>query len=252
MKQILLDAPDQSEDAARVLQAFIHEHTEPGVGGSEEGPSPDVAFAIEALGKAVPHALHIVRLPKRNLQGVNLGGMTLRYATFSGSILRRVNLQFSVLNGGYLDGVDATGAIFRHASLARVGLSDANLSVCLLDFADFTAARMDKADLTGAQAEGAIFLRAGLSRAKISGTFTRCDFRRANLVDADLTAFSGPESDFQGARLRGANLTAADLSTARGLTVDQVLEARISGSTLLPEYLRADERVVRSVRPAES
>ncbi|MGW6410930.1 pentapeptide repeat-containing protein [Streptomyces vinaceus] len=248
MKQILLDAPDQAEDAARVLEAFIHERTarlDDDKGA--EIPSPDVAFAIEALGKAIPRGFHIVRLSDRDLRGVRLRGMTLYYAMFDGSILRLADLRFSDMRQASMRGVDATGTEFSHASLGRANLIGADLSVCQLDFTNLSSAKMTGVNLTGAQAEGAIFSDAILVRAKISGTFTGCDFRRADLTNADLALLNAPKSDFQGARLRGANLAAADLSSALGLTADQVLEARISGSTLLPDYLNGDERVVLAV-----
>ncbi|WP_199549441.1 hypothetical protein [Streptomyces sp. N35] len=45
----------------------------------------------------------------------------------------------------------------------------------------------------------------------------------------------------------GAKLHDADLSSALGLTVDQVLEATVHSNTRLPEEIANDERVKRHV-----
>ncbi|MER7730766.1 pentapeptide repeat-containing protein [Streptomyces erythrochromogenes] len=251
IKQILLDAPDQAEDAARVLQAFIYEQTEEAgeieeIDDSESLP-PDVTASIEALGAAAYRALHFVRLPGRNLTGVDLCGMTLNYARFNKSRLRMADFSFSRMPGGSLEESDCTGADFAHSSFEAANLTRSDMTASRMDFATFSSAKMDKAQMVGVQAKATRFNNASLKGAALYGAFTGCDFRGANLTDADLRGMEAAHSDFTRACLDRADLTTSDLSEAIGLTVDQILRATLSKSTQLPDYLLIDERVANAV-----
>jgi uncharacterized protein YjbI with pentapeptide repeats len=75
---------------------------------------------------------------------------------------------------------------------------------------------------------GAFLRRTDLSNALLRGAnLTRTDFTGAILRGADL----------QGAVMQGTILRGADLTDAKNLTLDQLRQAVIDETTLLPSYL---------------
>ena len=60
-----------------------------------------------------------------------------------------------------------------------------------------------------------------------------------------------PEADLRGARLDGARMPEADLRGARGLTVEQLVTARIYRSTLLDNRLADNAQVRRRIECCE-
>jgi hypothetical protein len=98
--------------------------------------------------------------------------------------------------------------------LPRLDLTDTNLRGANLEGADF-----EGANLRGANLEEAILWRANLWRADLLG---------ANLQEAYLL----------GANLEGATLWGTYLRTAHGLTKEQIDQAEIDDTTILPEDLQ--------------
>jgi uncharacterized protein YjbI with pentapeptide repeats len=89
--------------------------------------------------------------------------------------------------------------------------------------------RLPPLDLHGA------FLR----RADLSATnLTRANFAGTDFTDANLRG-----SDFAEADLRGAILRGADLRDAQNLTAEQLADAVIDDTTLLPSYLSYEDLV---------
>lgn len=76
---------------------------------------------------------------------------------------------------------------------------------------------------------GAFIRRTDLSGANLT---------RANLSGADCTGASFRGADFRGANLKGTILRGADLTGAKNLTWEQLAEAVIDETTVLPSYLR--------------
>jgi uncharacterized protein YjbI with pentapeptide repeats len=70
-------------------------------------------------------------------------------------------------------------------------------------------------------------------RTDLSGT----SLRGADMSDADATNAVFRGADFAGARLRGAILRGADLTGAKNLTIEQLAEAVVDDSTILPSYI---------------
>lgn len=91
-----------------------------------------------------------------------------------------------------------------------------------------------------------------LFKARIPGT----DWSDSNLTNADLRFADFTGSSFRGSnlyrtRLEGTILRGADLSGVRNLTWEQLDQAVIDETTVLPDYLSRDRRPVRSAK-AES
>lgn len=152
--------------------------------------------------------------------------------------LRRVNLE-----GAQLQGVVLAGVHGEYINLEKADLRGADLSS-----SDFKRSYFDKADLRGALVEDANFARALLRKADLRGiklvqtqeyewgfksdpdidrvmeNSTTVDFAYADLRDAVL----------HGVVLERANLRSANLSTAIGLSYEQVANAFGNKETQLP------------------
>ena len=81
----------------------------------------------------------------------------------------------------------------------------------------------------------------------IHGAFVRrTDLSYANLDGANLAYADATNAIFRGAQFKDANLTGtilkgADLRDAKGLTAEQLAEAVIDETTLLPDYIEREE-----------
>ena len=64
--------------------------------------------------------------------------------------------------------------------------------------------------------------------------------RNANLAGADARNARFVGADFKDANLQGTNLIGANLTDARNLTVEQLSEALLDETTLLPDYIDRD------------
>jgi uncharacterized protein YjbI with pentapeptide repeats len=143
----------------------------------------------------------------------------------SGAILSRVDLRglpLARLRGGIggiynatddqreaaavrLDGANLTEAQLEGADLRYAHLERANLSGAYLEGADLSFAHMQRAQLVGARLSGATLSEANLYRANLGG---------AHLEGADLGKAFLRQADFQRAQLQGADLRNANLEQA--------------------------------------
>ena len=141
------------------------------------------------------------------LLGADLEGASLRGATLFQTQLGGANLRGADLTGARLAAdftrADLTGAVLRDADFSAdmrnqsMGLMRGVLSNATADGADFSGARMMRADLEFGSFRGARFTDADLSMATLGG--------------ADLTG-----ADVAGARFDGADLTSARLIDLEG------------------------------------
>ncbi|MFJ6390138.1 pentapeptide repeat-containing protein [Streptomyces sp. NPDC091972] len=122
MEQIVQDAPDQGDHAARVLNAFVRRHAPAAesvaleAGKLPKEPEEQVQEALRAL--TVKRPWH--RGPRRpvDLAGLHLKGARLRDAQLGGALLK----------GATLTGVDLRGAVLKDADLSDADLTRADLS----------------------------------------------------------------------------------------------------------------------------
>ncbi len=198
--------------------------------------------------------LRYARLDRSDMHQADLTGADLSEASLDGTDLRNASLQCAELNvlrlrndrrrarcvravgtnfsraelsGALMTGIDARGAIFEEGIL-----EDADIVEALLGGANFSQARLDKANLTGGvEASGANFAIASLQGTNFNGArLFGADFRWATmqaavldyarlegalLERADLEAASLFQARVQGANFKGANMTAVDLRGAR-------------------------------------
>ncbi len=120
------------------------------------------------------------------------------------------------LRAARLPGVDLAGADFSDAKLSAIVLSDADLRGIDLSRADLSAADLKGANLRNANLMGACLAAADLCR-----------------VDARGAVFEA--TDFRGARLDNANFRGVDLSSARNLAGQAIVDAFLDSGTRLSE-----------------
>ena len=133
---------------------------------------------------------------------------------FSGFLAQQFDLSYENLSGADLSGAD----------LSRADLSGADLRGADLRGADLRGAYLRGADLRGAYLRGADLSRAYLIGADLSSAY----LRGADLSSADLSS----------ADLSYANLSRADLRDVRNFTPEQLKQAFVYETTLLPDYLK--------------
>lgn len=160
-----------------------------------------------------------------NLEGVNLAGLSMRFATFentnlafsnlqacdlSGSNFRRTNLFNANLQGSQMKGTDIHGANFSNANLRNVDFRSEilNKQVTICKSATFA-----NSDMTNIVIEGYEFFDCNFSGAKIQKAslkqiqFRTCDLRGVDLTGANLYYVHINDSDLTDVILEGVNLS---------------------------------------------
>ncbi|MFF3326413.1 pentapeptide repeat-containing protein [Streptomyces sp. NPDC002889] len=234
LQRIMADSPRDQPAVIRILGSYIRVHS-PGSGKAQKMPderpvdAPDTAAALDVLrtrDAAKDHDAYL-NLRKTDLRGwwalprdgkeasepVPFAG-AYRKARFDGANLSEANLRGADLREAVFKGTNLTRAVLVAADLRDVNFPDADLS---------------QADLQGANLNTAEFLSTNLRGTSLQGA----DLKHASLFGADL----------KGADLRWADLSGAYLDKAKNLTVEQLLEARITHKTRLPDYLAGDPRI---------
>lgn len=192
------------------------------------------------------------------LKGINLEHADIFSSTFSKANLSEANLNFANLGNSDLTEAYLVGASLRSANLARSGFESASLSnadftqanlfACDSRGADLTQTKLvdtnlkktnlmgsnlEKADLSGAQLEGAFYnkstifppnfepVKQGLHQIVAGANLSGVDFKFAHFEGADLL-----DVDLTNANLTGTHLKGANLSRVKGLTPEQIRQAR--------------------------
>lgn len=168
-------------------------------------------------------------LRNATLQCAEINALRLRNDRVKAKCVRAVGTNFAraELSAALMTGIDARGASFEEAIL-----EDADVVEALLGGANFSQARLDKANLTGGvEAQGANFAIASLQGTNLNGArLFAADFRWASmqavildyarlegalLEGSDMEAASLYKAHLQGADFKGAKMSAADLRGAQ-------------------------------------
>jgi len=140
------------------------------------------------------------------LVGVDLGGARLSGANLNGVTLSEANLSGANLSGTYLNDADLRGA-----DLKKADLSEANLGWSILS----------------GPARSRIFLGpSNLSGANLSGV---------NLSDIDLSTINLSNANLSNTKLSRADLRGANLSGVKGVTDEQLIEAKSLEGVIMPD-----------------
>ena len=193
-----------------------------------------------------------------NLSGVNLFGANLFDINLSSANLSDTRLSSTILLDADLSSANLSEANLNGANLSSANLDGASLNSANLNRANLSDARLPNADLRGANLFETTLRNAALYNTNLSGALvfhtilSDVDLRDAdlsgaflsdtNLRDADLSGADLSEAflhgvdlsgtDLSRAFLLGADLSGTDLSEAQGLTMEQLSEARLCGTTL--------------------
>lgn len=132
---------------------------------------------------------------------------------------------------------------------ANSGLNCTNCNLFQADMAyaqihdvSFAGARLRQSNLTLATMDRVNFEGANLSIANLyGGRFTGASFENADLSRAILVGGSYDGANFAGANLTDANISGAEMATARGLTQSQLNTACGDSYTQLPTGLSVQQ-----------
>ncbi len=165
-----------------------------------------------------------------------LGRRRIEHERKMGSAPRRLNLA-----GAYLVDAEPDPSPAREFGRARLDYAD-------LSDAGLQGASLTEASFLGANLQGIFLIKADLRRAKLfqanlfGARLEEADLRGAILGRAKLTGANLDKACLRGANLLEANLKGVDLSTARGLTQDQLNSAigdkdtKIPGGLITPDH----------------
>ncbi|MFT4595849.1 MAG: hypothetical protein ACI9TF_000086 [Paracrocinitomix sp.] len=176
-----------------------------------------------------PKDLRSASITKRSLRGKYLFDADLRGVDLTDGVLDKAMLEGARFDDATMVRVSARHTHLAHAKLRNADLTDADLSFdrhyphveVTGNYAQFSRAILDGADLSRArfafaQFDNASLLKADLSRAALVGaSFQGADLRGADLRFADLSRGRLEEADLRGANLSFTSLAGANLEGAR-------------------------------------
>ncbi|MBL3656404.1 pentapeptide repeat-containing protein [Fulvivirga sp. 2943] len=145
---------------------------------------------------------NIKRLNRHNIHEINLVNCHLA----------RTNLNYVNLSGSNLNSADISNAFLIETNLENTRLNQTNME----------NSNLNQASLKGAYASGANFKDAYLIKAQLENAFLiKTNFKNAFLMEANLR-----NCYLTGANFENASLYKADLRGAKGLTIDQLTQAK--------------------------
>ena len=173
-----------------------------------------VQFLYEA--SLIDREQPVVSLSDVRLHGADLSHLDLSETNLSGAKLSSANLSSADLSDA-----DLSGAKLKDADLSFASISGANMSGTYLNRANLSETDSIEADLSGAD----------LSGADLSGAFLRdADLRETYLIETILS-----DTDLSDAKLSDAIIRGANLRHARGVTDEQLLQAKTLEDTTMPD-----------------
>jgi uncharacterized protein YjbI with pentapeptide repeats len=205
-------------------------------------PPGDIAAILAVIGRRV-QAHDRGRIDLRNTS------INIRFPEIADISLEKGRLQNSFLVGARFFRVAIGEADFESAYMDDIRFSLVSGKSVSFGFAKLHGARFMNCGLPGAGFYSVRGVRTGFDSCMLDGAkftfdvelpqarFLKCSLKGADFQDAVLHKARFTESDLEGARLHGTRLEGADLSTARNLTVEQLAQARIDETTLLPPGL---------------
>jgi hypothetical protein len=218
--RIAADSPRDAQAIASILCQYVN----------------DESRGAAALSRRGRLRVRSVLDPASGLRGPALRADITAAFTLAAGLSQRLGPLSLQLTASRLDGVTLAGMTCPEPALDAVSLRhaylvDARLPQAWIRYADLRDAWLSHAKLPGASFNGSRLDRADLSHTDLENA----DFRGAGMT---------------GTILKAANLKGANLSTAKGLTRDQLAEAIVDGRTRLPVTLdrRPSTRARRILR----
>ncbi len=211
---------------------------------------PDIQAALEVIGqrsaeRVIFERQNGLRLDLRgaNLRKANLTDLNMSFVRLNGAHLEGALLFYTSLEDASLDGANLTGANLSFASLDQASLKKSILNDCLFwsttaRRADFRHSTFNYARFENARLNDAIFMHSSARGARFylceadSVNFSNASFDGVWFVNSSLS-----EIVVASASLYDIALLKIDLSTAHGLTQEQLTEVLAAHDVRLPEGL---------------
>lgn len=177
----------------------------------------------------------LLMLDGGNFEGANLSGADLSMTDLSRTNLKKANFNKTMLVRASLAGADAEGADFERAegyrsNMSGISATGANFVSSEMQRVNFSEAEFSNVDFTKAELGRAMFFKAKLENVR----FAMANLSRASFHTAQI---SGP-LDFTSAFLFLTRIEGVDLSSATGLTQDQIALSCGDDNTKLPAGLQ--------------
>lgn len=168
-------------------------------------------------------------LKQQQLRGFDLAGFDLHGVDFEGADLSKSNLTGANLAGAKMSRVAicwtrATGADFSNARMIRADLRFSNFEDCSFEGADLHGANLTTSSFRRSRMHGARMMDCRTADFQESApgytNFEGADLTNALFTDADLSGVKMAGADLTGAHLNRANLSGASLTGATLLGAD--------------------------------
>jgi hypothetical protein len=230
LARIARDSESDHWPVMEVLTAYVRLHSPRKL---EEKESQDGVHPPELDIQAILTVLS-QRSEHHHRKGLEYGPIDLHDTNLPLADLSLAKPEDPGLKGANLQGANLQGADLRMANLQEADLQGADLQG-----ANFEGANLQYTTLQGANLQGAKFWGGQGIRPNLKGAiFWEADLTGADLSGADLQDTYLLGANFQETKLGGANLSGVNLSTARGLSKEQLEETLTDEDTMLPESLQ--------------
>ncbi|MDR0883357.1 MAG: pentapeptide repeat-containing protein [Oscillospiraceae bacterium] len=241
LKRLAFDSEKDRDDVIDILSSFVVEESQKRPKDDKNPLASDIMTALQMLSDArtafpdsKPAQLAGVNLSFSVIPNINLSYANFERANLTNASLMHAKLVHAVfweadISEADLRYTNLTSAVFTDATLARANLKNANLSRADLAMARLANANLYGANLTDANLDHTYLYKAHLSCANLT---------RARLYCADLTGVNFWQTDLTETNFFSADLANAFLNNAKNLTAEQLDDANIDGTTVLPDDLR--------------
>ena len=271
LQRIMQDSSRDQPAIVNVLTAYVLVHGKERMparfdAGTAWRPATHVQAALSVLANRNMHLDGTVKmdmhgasikganLERGHLSGVDFNDADLTEADLGHADLRKAEFRRADLSGASFSGADLRGASLWGAKTKETDFQDADLRGTLLGWTDLSGAELEGMDLSKGSLHISKLSHANLRDAKLrSVDMVMANLKEADLANSDLSLARMQGANFARANLRGANLAGAelggaDMRTAHGLTVEQVLVARLQSNTRLPSKIARDSRVQKRMK----
>ncbi len=210
---VLTDIVQESESYSNAVVQLLSTHVRMSVKDDNKARKEELQACIDAITKNP-------LLATENPRGVSLQGISLQNYNFNGSFFKQ-----SLLYRG-----DFSNSDFSAATMEQSQFYGTLCKKCRMEGTNFSETNM-----YGANLSQSILVNANLTH--VNGQLAK--LKEADLSGADLSNSDFAEANFSGANLTNArldntNLSGVDLTSAIGLTKDQMTKAIVNSKTKLP------------------
>jgi uncharacterized protein YjbI with pentapeptide repeats len=239
LERIAKDSDKDHWHIIEVLTGFVRENSKWNILKEDEydkysDPKIDIQTAITVLGRR-RFSYNKGESNRLDLRGADLRGVSFEDSDFKGAYFENVNLKATRLRNVNLEDASFSGW------LHQTKFQDSNL--CEASFyGELVNVSFISCDLRAVDFSQCEFKRVRFRRSKKKPIdLSDCNFAGVDLSQMDLSGANLSYADFTDAILNGTNLKGANLSSAIGITQEELDSAVIDSNTILPTIVQFDE-----------